>query len=73
MRGQNLRNEKVEKNMEFLREENEKRKEVKHLHKLDQQETLQRKMAFERMQKENHVQMILEKASRVTKSPHDIR
>lgn len=55
MRGQNARNEKVEKNMEFLREENEKRKEVKHLHKLDQQETLQRKMAFERMQKENHV------------------
>ena len=36
MKGQKLRKEQVEKNMEFMREENEKRKEVKHLHKMDQ-------------------------------------
>ena len=36
MKGQKLRKEQVDKNMEFLREENEKRKEVKHLHKMDQ-------------------------------------
>ena len=51
--------------MNYLQEENERRKEVKHLHKLDQVETMERKKAFEYMNLENKVQMILEKASRV--------
>ena len=51
--------------MSYLNEENERRKEVKNLHKLDQEDTLQRKQAFEKMGLENRVQMILEKASRV--------
>lgn len=56
--------------MSYLREENERRKEVKNLHKIDQEDNLQRKMAFERMGLENRVQMILEKASRVQKPMH---
>ena len=51
--------------MSYMNEENERRKEVKHLHKIDQEDNLQRKKAFERMGLENKVQMILEKASRV--------
>ena len=51
--------------MNYLREENERRKEVKNLHKIDQEDNLQRKKAFERMGLENRVQMILEKGSRV--------
>jgi len=51
--------------MSYLAEENERRKEVKNLHKIDQEDTLQRKQAFEKMGLENRVQMILEKASRV--------
>ena len=54
--------------MSYLKEENERRKEVKHLHKIDQMETLSRRQAFEKMAKETFVQMILEKASRVQKS-----
>ena len=59
------REKQVERNMNYLVEENERRKEVKHLHKLDQVETMERKKAFEYMNLENKVQMILEKASRV--------
>lgn len=59
------REKQVERNMSYLNEENERRKEVKNLHKLDQEDTLQRKLAFEKMGLENRVQMILEKASRV--------
>ena len=59
------RNSQVARNMSYMNEENERRKEVKHLHKIDQEDNLQRKKAFERMGLENKVQMILEKASRV--------
>ena len=59
------RQKQVERNLKYLNEENDRRKEVKNLHKIDQQETLERKQAFERMGLENRVQMILEKASRV--------
>ena len=64
------REKQVERNLSYLREENERRKEVKNLHKIDQEDNLQRKMAFERMGLENRVQMILEKASRVQKPMH---
>ena len=64
-RGIKKRNVQVERNLSYLREENERRKEVKNLHKIDQEDNLQRKMAFERMGLENRVQMILEKATRV--------
>ena len=63
--GAKKRDDQVKRNMSFLNEENERRKEVKHLHKIDQEDNLQRKKAFERMGLENKVQMILEKASRV--------
>jgi len=62
------REKQVERNMSYLQEENERRKEVKHLHKIDQEDNLQRKKAFEKMAVENRVQMILEKASRVQRS-----
>lgn len=71
--GLKMREEQVERNSNFLREENERRKEVKYLHKIDQQEILSRKKAFEQMSQENRVQMILEKATRVQKNAHDIR
>ena len=61
------REAQVERNMSYLNEENERRKEVNNLHKIDQEDTLQRKLAFEKMGLENRVQMILEKASRVPK------
>ena len=61
------REKQVERNLSYMREENERRKEVKNLHKIDQEDNLQRKQAFERMGLENRVQMILEKASRVQK------
>ena len=61
------REKQVERNLSYLKEENERRKEVKNLHKIDQEDNLQRKQAFERMGLENRVQMILEKASRVQK------
>ena len=61
------REEQVARNLSYLKEENERRKEVKNLHKIDQEDNLQRKQAFERMGLENRVQMILEKASRVQK------
>lgn len=67
------REKQVERNMSYLNEENERRKEVKHLHKLDQEESLTRKLAFDRIMKQNRVEMILEKASRTAKSPSDIR
>ena len=57
----------MDRNLSYLREENERRKEVKHLHKIDQMETLSRRQAFEKMAKETFVQMILEKATRVQK------
>ena len=72
-KGQLARDEQVQRNVDFLREENERRKEVKHLHKVDQQEILTRKKAFEKLTSENRVQMILEKATRVQKNAHDIR
>jgi len=49
------RERQVERNMSYLREENERRKEIKHLHKVDQQEILSRKQAFEKMVTENRV------------------
>ena len=67
------REKQVAQNMSYLREENERRKEVKHLHKLDQVESLTRKLAFDKIMKQNRVEMILEKASRTAKSPSDIR
>ena len=63
--GIKTRQKQVERNLKYLNEENDRRKEVKSLHKIDQQETLERKQAFEKMGLENRVQMILEKASRV--------
>ena len=63
--GVKQREAQVARNLSFLQEENERRKEVKNLHKIDQEDNLQRKQAFERMGLENRVQMILEKASRV--------
>ena len=57
----------MDRNLSYLKEENERRKEVKNLHKIDQEDNLQRKKAFERMGLENRVQMILEKGSRVQK------
>ena len=65
--GMQQREEQVARNLSYLKEENERRKEVKNLHKIDQEDNLQRKQAFERMGLENRVQMILEKASRVQK------
>ena len=64
-RGIKQREQQVQRNLSYLKEENERRKEVKHLHKIDQEDNLNRKKAFEKMGLENRVQMILEKASRV--------
>ena len=60
-KGIQQRERQIERNMNYMREENERRKEVKSLHKIDQEDNLQRKQAFERMGLENKVQMILEK------------
>ena len=65
--GMQQREAQVQRNLSYLKEENERRKEVKNLHKIDQEDNLQRKQAFEKMGLENRVQMILEKASRVQK------
>ena len=69
-KGIKQREQQVERNLSYLREENERRKEVKHLHKIDQEDNLNRKKAFEKMGLENKVQMILEKASRVQRGGH---
>lgn len=69
-KGISQRNEQVQRNLSYLREENERRKELKELHKQDQQEALERRKAFLQVERENKVLMILEKASRVQKSPN---
>ena len=66
--GMSKRQDQVDRNLGYLKEENEKRKEVKNLHKIDQQENLQRKQFFEKLGLQNQAQMILEKKFRVPKN-----
>ena len=59
------RQKQAVRNSEFMRDENEKRKEIRLLNKMDHEEKMERKNHYLRMYKEKLAESLIEKANRV--------